>query len=134
MNSDFKELLSIFNDNAVEYLIIGGYAVMEYAEPRYTKDLDLWVRADTQNAQNVFRSLAQFGAPLQGMSPADFADEGYVFQIGVAPIRVDILMSIDGISFAEAWPNRQASEVDGVAVWIISRNDLIKAKRASGRP
>lgn len=134
MNSDFKELLQCFNDNAAEYLIVGGYAVIEYAEPRYTKDLDVWVRAESSNAERVFRALAQFRAPLAGMSPADFSEEGFVFQIGIAPVRVDILMSIDGVAFAEAWPNRVAIDFDGVPAWVISRPDLIRAKRAAGRP
>ena len=102
MNSDFNELLSLFNAAAVEYLIISGYAVIEYAEPRYTKDLDVWIRADDANAKRVFRALSRFGAPLAGMSAADFAEESFVFQIGVAPVRVDILMSIDGVMFPQA--------------------------------
>ncbi len=134
MNSNFKELLSLFADNAVEYLVVGGYAVIEYAEPRYTKDLDVWIRAETANAERVFRALSHFGAPLAGMSPADFAEEGFVFQIGVAPVRVDILMSIDGVTFAQAWANRVQVDFDGTPVWMISRRDLIQAKRAAGRP
>ena len=134
MNSDFNELLSLLNANTVDYLIVGGYAVIEYAEPRYTKDLDIWIRADATNAPRVFRALSLFGAPLEGMSPADFAEEGFVFQMGVAPVRVDILMSIDGITFAEAWNNRTQVDFDGVPVWMISRQDLIRSKRVAGRP
>jgi hypothetical protein len=134
VNSDFKELLKHLNANGVEYLIVGGYAVIEYTEPRFTKDLDVWIHAESENAERVFRALVEFGAPLAGMSPADFAEEGFVFQIGVAPIRVDILMSIDGLTFAQAWPNRQIVDFDGVSAWIISRTDLITAKRAAGRP
>ena len=134
MNSDFKELLALFNAEAVEYLIIGGYAVIEYAEPRYTKDLDVWIRADDANAKRVFRALSRFGAPLTGMSAADFAEEGFVFQIGVAPVRVDVLMSIDGVTFPEAWENRVQVTFDDLPVWMISRQDLIRAKRAAGRP
>ena len=134
MNSDFKDLLQLFNANGVEYLIVGGYAVIEYTEPRYTKDLDLWVRAEPANSERVFRALAQFGAPLAGMTPADFSEEGFVFQIGVAPVRVDILMSVDGLAFADAWPNRTRADFDGVSVWIVSRADLIRTKQAAGRP
>ncbi|MES2459468.1 MAG: DUF6036 family nucleotidyltransferase [Armatimonadota bacterium] len=134
MNSDFSELLQLFTDNEVEYLVIGGYAVIEYAEPRYTKDLDVWINTTSENSQRVFRSLQQFGAPLVGMTAADFAEEGFVFQIGVAPVRIDILMSIDGLTFSEAWPNRVSVDFDGVQALLISRQDLIRAKRASGRP
>jgi predicted nucleotidyltransferase len=134
MNPDFKELLQLFNANRVEYLIIGGYAVIEYTEPRYTKDLDVWIRAESENAEHVFASLAQFGAPLGDMMPADFATEGYVFQIGVAPVRIDILMSVSGLSFSEAWHNRVAIDFDGLPVWVIALQDLITTKRAAGRP
>ena len=82
MNPDFKELLQLFNANHVEYLIVGGYAVIEYTEPRYTKDLDLWVRAEPTNSARVFASLAQFGAPLADMTPADFSEEDLSFRSG----------------------------------------------------
>jgi Nucleotidyl transferase of unknown function (DUF2204) len=133
MNSDFKELLKTFNDYRVKYLVIGGYAVMKYTEPRYTKDLDIWVKADKVNAAGVFKALQAYGAPLTGMSEDDFAHEGYFYQIGVAPVRIDILMSIEGIEFDEAWTNRIESDVGGVEAFFISKRDLIKSKRATGR-
>lgn len=134
MNPDFNDLLRCFNDNNVEYLVIGGHAVIEYTEPRYTKDLDVWVRAERTNASAVFAALRQFGAPLAGVTPDDFTHEGYVYQIGVAPVRIDILMSIDGLTFAQAWPNRVKVDFGGVTGLLISLGDLIRAKRASGRP
>jgi len=79
VNSDFTDLLSLFNDNGVRYLVIGGYAVIQYAEPRYTKDLDLWISTDTANAAAVYRSLQEFGAPLTGLTEDDFAEEGYFY-------------------------------------------------------
>jgi hypothetical protein len=93
MNSDFKELLSTFNAAKVRYLVVGGYAVMTYTEPRYTKDLDLWIEATPRNAWAVFRALKEFGAPLAGLSEADFSREGFFYQLGRPPARVDILMS-----------------------------------------
>jgi hypothetical protein len=134
MNSDFKELLKLFNDYRVRYLVIGGYAVMKYAEPRFTKDLDIWVKADIENANLVFKALRAFGAPLSGMSEDDFAHEGYFYQIGVAPLRIDILMSIEGVTFEEAWPNRIESDLGGIGASFISKEDLIRSKRATGRP
>lgn len=92
VNSDFTELLKLFSDNNAKYLIIGGYAFIQYAEPRYTKDLDLWISTDASNAAAVFRALREFGAPLAGMTEQDFAEEGYFYQMGVPPVRVDILI------------------------------------------
>jgi hypothetical protein len=85
VNSDFKDLLNLFNAYRVKYLIIGGYAVVKYTEPRFTKDLDLWIRADAKNAAAVFQALREFGAPLSDLTPADFAQEGYFYQMGVPP-------------------------------------------------
>jgi predicted nucleotidyltransferase len=133
MPKDLKELLRAFNDHAVKYLIVGGYAFGVHAEPRATKDLDLFIRADEENSQALFRALAQYGAPLGGFSPADFMD-GTVFQIGQPPARVDILQHIDGIGFDEAWESRIEGVVDGeIRTSVISKNDLIRNKLASGR-
>src|ERR1022692_3392386 len=133
MHSGFEELLSIFNAHEVKYLVVGGHAVMLYTEPRYTKDLDLWVEASQENALKVFRALAAFGAPLTGLSPDDFAHEEFFYQIGVPPVRVDILMSVTGLTFPDAWPNRTESAIGGQNVWFIGRADLLRNKRASGR-
>ena len=134
VNSDFTDLLKIFNDNNVKYLVIGGYAVIQYAEPRYTKDLDLWIRADTANADAVYKSLKEFGAPLSNLTEADFAEEGYFYQMGVPPVRVDSLMGIPGVAFDDAWGRRMEVDFDGLLVAFISRTDLIQAKRVAGRP
>jgi hypothetical protein len=120
VSSDFKDLLKLFNDFRVKYLIIGGYAVIKYAEPRYTKDLDLWIRADQKNAVAVFEALREFGAPLAGMTPDDFAHEGYFYQMGVPPVRVDILMSIPGVTFDKAWKHRTKADFAGVPVVFIA--------------
>ena len=132
--SDFKDLLKAFNDYQVKYLVVGGYAVMKYAEPRYTKDLDLWVSTDEENAEAVFKALKAFGAPLSGITQHDFTLEGYYYQIGVAPVRIDILMSLKGVSFEDAWAKRVGSDLDGVKAFFISKGDLITSKKAVGRP
>ena len=134
VSSDFKELLSIFNDKMVRYLVVGGYAVIKYAEPRYTKDLDLWVKANEANAAAVCAALRAFGAPLAGLDEDDFAHEGYFYQMGVPPVRVDILMSIPGLAFEDAWSRRVEVNFDGILVPFISKRDLITSKLASGRP
>ena len=133
MTSDFKELLNIFNENDVRYLIVGAYAVMKYTEPRFTKDLDIWVDSSEENAARVFRSLETFGAPLQGLTPEDFSTSGF-YQMGRPPIRIDILMEVEGITFADAWLHRVSGDFDGVPVFYIDRANLIKNKVLAGRP
>jgi len=133
LTKDLKDILRAFNANSVKYLIIGGHAFGVHAEPRTTKDLDLFIRSDPQNAEAVFRALAQFGAPIAGMSPQDFAD-GTTFQMGQPPERIDILQKIDGVTFDDAWAHRIEGIVDGeVSAGVISRDDLIRNKLASGR-
>lgn len=133
LSPDFKELLKHLADAKARYLIVGGYAVMLYTEPRFTKDLDLWVEATPENAQRVFNALTGFGAPLSGMKPADFANEGFFYQLGRPPIRVDILMSVSGVKFADAWPNRVEQSVDGIPAVFVGREELIRMKEACGR-
>ena len=93
MNSNFKCLLSILNAHNVRYLVVGGYAVMKYTEPRYTKDLAIWIEASLINAQALFTTLREFGAPLTSLSPANFAQKGSIYQMGKPPVRVDVLTS-----------------------------------------
>jgi len=134
VNSDFTDLLRLFNANSVRYLVIGGYAVIQYAEPRYTKDLDLWISTDTKNAASVYAALRAFGAPLAELTKDDFSEEGYFYQMGVPPMRVDILMGIPGLEFEKAWKRRVEIDFEGIVVAFVSREDLITAKLASGRP
>ena len=133
MPEDLKELLRAFNDHAVKYLVVGGYAFGVHVEPRATKDLDIFIQCDAENSQAVFRALTQYGAPLGDLTPADFMD-GTTFQIGHPPARIDILQQIDGVTFHEAWENRVEGLVDGkIRVAVISREDLIRNKLAVGR-
>jgi len=99
INSGFKDLLRIFNEAEVRYLIAGGYAVMVYTEPRYTKDLDLWIEPVTLNAEAVLRALAEFGTPTGGVAVADLTEPEVFFQIGVDPVRVDLLTTVKGLEF-----------------------------------
>ncbi|MCX7011318.1 MAG: hypothetical protein NTW86_01900 [Candidatus Sumerlaeota bacterium] len=131
---DFRELLSLFTEGKVRYLVVGGYAVMRYAEPRFTKDLDLWISPDADNASAVYAALKKFGAPLAGLTPKDFTEEGCFYQMGKPPFRLDILMSIPGADFESAWARRVEAMLDNLPVYFISREDLIRAKEASGRP
>src|ERR1700733_438932 len=110
MHSDFKELLSTLNAHRVKYLVVGAHAVSIYAQPRATKDFDILVKADAGNARAVLAALAEFGAPLEGLTFADFAEPGPFFRMGREPIAVDVLTAIPGIDFDAAWPRR----VEGV--------------------
>jgi hypothetical protein len=134
VNTDFSDLLRIFNARNVRYLVVGGYAVVQYAEPRFTEALDLVVGTDAVNAEAVYAALHEFGAPLTGLTPADFAEDGFFFQMGVPPIRVDVMMGIPGVRFEECWDRRVEVDFDGLPVLFISKPDLIVAKRAAGRP
>ncbi len=133
MSSDYKDLLRLLAEYSVRYLVIGGYAVMEYAEPRYTKDLDLLIATDPTNAEAVYNALKRFGAPLSGVSAEDFANQELFYQMGSPPLRVDILMSIPGVNFERAWADRRLTELFGVTVPVISKAHLIESTRASGR-
>ncbi|MDP1545961.1 MAG: nucleotidyltransferase [Anaerolineales bacterium] len=134
VNSDFSDLLFIFNDHNVKYLVIGGYAVVQYTEPRFTKDLDLMISTDSTNAEAVYKALKEFGAPLAGLTAKDFSEEGFFFQMGVPPVRVDILMGIPGVQFDHCWKRREEVDFEGLKVLFISKQDLIASKRAAGRP
>ena len=134
MNSDFKDLLDIFNAKQVKYLIVGGYAVIKYTQPRYTGDIDIWIEASAKNAENVYTALREFGAPVDTLCVADFCKEGFFYQMGLPPCRIDILMSITGVIFDQAWNNKTFSKIDGKSYNFISKEDLISAKKAAGRP
>src|SRR4249920_1497950 len=109
LNPDFRDLLSALSAEKAEFLVVGAYALALHGVPRATGDLDVWIRASSENARRVHRALAAFGAPLEEVTPEDFTTPGRVFQIGVAPQRVDILTSIDGLTFDEAWKAREVS-------------------------
>jgi|SRR5579863_1186444 len=137
MYPDFKELLSVLNAHRVKYLVVGAYAVSIHAQPRATKDLDILVKADAENAKAIFAALTQFGAPLQGLTTADFAARGPFFRMGREPVSVDILTAIPGVEFDPAWERRVEDVIDpasGLRASFISREDLIAAKLEAGRP
>lgn len=134
MNRDFVEMLAALSDAEAEFLVVGAHAMAVHGRPRATGDLDLWVRPSTENAQRVWTALEAFGAPLDKLEPEDLTTEDVVFQIGVVPNRIDILTSITGVEFEDAWPERVDVEVSGVEAPIIGKAHLIRNKRAVGRP
>lgn len=133
LNEDYKEILQIFIDNKIEFLVVGAYALGVYGWPRATGDIDLWVMASPQNSQKVYNALAQFGAPMEQINEKTFCEQGIVFQIGVAPRRIDIITKIDGVDFQQAWAARQEFIIDSLKVPFISKQDLIKNKESTGR-
>jgi hypothetical protein len=137
MYQDYKDLLSAFHAHGVRYLIVGGYAVIFHAQPRFTNDIDLFIKADSANAQATYAALSEFGAPLQGIRPEDFADRSTFFRFGRVPCGFDILPDIPAVDFDAAWERRVESTVDpdtGLKAFFISRDDLIAAKLAAARP
>ena len=133
MNHDFKELILVFNEGKVEYLIVGAHALAAYGHVRATKDLDVWIRPELENAERVLQALQRFGAPLSDVVVEDFVQEGTVFQIGLAPLRIDLLTTIDGVTFAEAWTERFVAKFGDVPAFILSQRHLIANKKATGR-
>jgi hypothetical protein len=134
LNPDFSEMLSALSDAGVEFLVVGAYALAAHGLPRATGDIDIWVRPSPENAARVWEALRRFGAPTRGVTVSDFTLPDIVFQIGVPPRRVDILTSISGVEFEQAWTQRQAAVVDGLMLNVPSREHLIANKRAAGRP
>ena len=133
MNRDFKELLSTFNALAVEYLVVGAHALASHGHVRATKHLDIWIRPGRENALHVLDALRDFGAPLHGLTEEDLATPGLIFQIGVAPVRIDIITAIDGVVFDEAWSEKVRTTFEGEPTQVLSRKHLIQNKKAAGR-
>ena len=134
-NPHYNELLQCLNEFEVRYLIVGGYAIMKYTEPRFTKDLDVWVENSADNSVRVFEALKKFGAPLEAdeITSETFARQDLTYQIGIAPVRIDILTGITGVEFGAAWEGRVPGSVFGVPVHFISLRELIANKQATGR-
>jgi hypothetical protein len=128
---DFKEFLNFLNSNKVKYLLLGGWAVGIYGHPRATKDIDFIVGIDDQNLDRLIRALCEFGAP--SVDIANFKEKGNVFRMGRSPVQIDIINEASGINFDESYQRRKIVDVEGVEISLISKDDLIKNKMASGR-
>jgi hypothetical protein len=133
MHQDFLDLLRAFIDREVRFLIVGAYALGVHGRPRATGDLDVWVDPTPDNAGRIVRALEAFGAPLQQVTADDFSRPGIVFQMGLPPIRIDVLTELSGLTFAEAWPGRIHAAFGPLTVDVIGRDAFIKNKRATGR-
>ena len=133
LEPDFRDMLSAFNDARVEYLVVGAFAMAAHGLPRATGDLDVWVRATPDNATRIVGALAAFGAPSDVATAQDFTTPDIVVQIGTEPLRIDILTTISGVEFGDAYPARVSILVDGVVVPILGLAHLAQNKRAAGR-
>lgn len=136
MNDDFRDLLTALADAGARYLVVGAYALAAHGFPRTTEGLDVWVEPSPENAKRVWRALALFGAPLHDMHLGEqqFTEPGALVQLGLPPYRINIQTSVSGLTFAEGWAGRTESELMGVPVPVLGRNELIRNKRAAGRP
>ena len=136
MSDDFGDLLRAMVDGGVRFLVVGAHALAAHGVPRMTGDLDLWIERSPDNASRTWGALGRFGAPLDviDVRESDFLLPDRVIQIGVPPFRIDVLTSISGVEFAEAWPDRIEGVLFGVAVTFIGREAFVRNKRASGRP
>lgn len=133
LSNDLREFIRLLAREGVEYLIVGAWSLAFHGRPRYTGDLDLFVRRDPTNAERIMRVIEAFGFGSVGLTREDFLRENYVIQLGVEPNRLDILTGISGVSFEEAWAARVSGTLEGLPVWFISRELLIRNKQASGR-
>ncbi|MFN2421854.1 MAG: hypothetical protein ABR527_10860 [Gemmatimonadota bacterium] len=127
-------MLSALSDAGAEFLLVGAHAVAVHGHPRATGDLDIWVNPTQENAENVWRAVAFFGAPMNNLDLHDFAEPDLIFQIGVVPNRIDILTAVTGLEFEKAWERRIVVPLDGLEVPVLGRADLIRNKKAVGRP
>jgi len=134
LNSDFRDILSAFCEEKVEFMLVGAYAVAAHGLPRATGDIDLWVKCSEKNAERVWAAIMNFGAPLANISKQDFTTRGNVVQIGVTPRRIDILTQITGVEYEEAEQQSITIEIEGIAIPVIGLAHLVQNKSAVGRP
>jgi len=133
LKPDFKDLLRLLNQHQAKYLIVGDYAVMKYTEPFYTKDMDIWIESTSDNAKRTYEALVEFGAPLSDLTVQDLMQQDVVFQFGMAPARVDVMTSIDGVAFSDAWEQRVRTHLGDIPLSIISLHHLKQNKHAANR-
>ena len=133
LNEDYKDMLLALSDEKVKYLLVGAYALAAHGYPRATVYIDIWIMPSPQNANAVMRALHRFGAPMKNLTPEDLQKDGTIFQIGVAPRRIDIITAASGLRFEETFSRSISLNIEGIEVHIPSIDDLICNKRASGR-
>lgn len=133
LNQDFKEFIQSLNDNQVRYLVVGGYAVAFHGHPRYTKDIDVWVDREPENAKKIIKALEQFGFVSPDLTEKDFLIDDRIIQLGYPPNRIDLITSLPGVNFGECFNSKVQVEIEKVTVSFIDLNNLKKNKKSSGR-
>ena len=134
ISKDFEELFALFTVHGVKALVVGGHAFAFHAKPRYTKDIDIWIEPTPENAERLLRALEDFGFGGLDLTVKDFTEARRFVQLGYPPNRIDLLTSIPGVDFAEAWANRIEDLYGNQAVAYLGRDELIRNKEAAGRP
>ena len=134
VSQDYEDLFSTLNAHKIKYLVVGAYAVAFYAQPRFTKDLDVWIPTVLNDRKQVYAALRSYGAPLRDLTPEHFAEPGIILQLGVAPVRVDIMTEVPGLNAQDAWKHRVRSRYGRAAIHVLGLSEMIKAKQVSGRP
>jgi hypothetical protein len=132
--SDFKEFLRLLNSEKVEYLLVGGYAVGYYGYPRSTGDMDIWIAVNPANAAAIVRALQQFGFRTETVTSQLFLSENKVVRMGIPPVRIDLVTSVEGVDFASCFARRKQARIDDIDVFLIGLDDLKANKKAMGRP
>lgn len=133
LNQNFKDILSAFCEEKVEFMVVGGYAMAFHGFVRATGDIDLWIRCSEENAQKVWRALQKFGAPLFDLNIEDLRTSGMIFQIGLVPSRINVITQIDGVEFDEAWQEHKTIEIEGLKIGVIGKTQLLTNKKSTGR-
>jgi hypothetical protein len=133
LEKDFKEFIELLNKDKVKYLVVGGFAIAYHAIARFTKDIDIFVEASEENSKKIMSVLKQFGFGNIGLNEGSFRKEGQIIQLGYPPLRIDLVTSISGVKFETAWGNREKGTYGDIPCYFISKEDLIKNKRAVGR-
>ena len=133
LNEDYRDILHALSEEKVRFILVGAYALAAHGYPRATMDIDIWVMPSPENAEAVLRALSRFGAPLHNLTREDLLKDGTIFQIGVAPRRIDIITSASGLQFEPTYRNSISINIEGIEVRIPSIEDLILNKRSTGR-
>jgi hypothetical protein len=133
LNEDYREMLQILLNNEVRFLIVGAYAMGAHGYPRATGDFDIWVETTFENSKKIYKSLSEFGSPLSDITEKTFAKKGLIFQIGIAPRRIDIITHIDGVIFKEAYKTKELINIENLQIPFLSKKNLIKNKQSTGR-
>lgn len=133
LQKDLREFVELFLSRNIDFLVVGAFAVAHHGYPRTTGDIDLFVRVNPENAEKIADAVREFGFGALGLQPADFLQQDMTIQMGFEPVRIDILTGISGVTFEEAWRDRTSGQLDGLPVMFLSREHLLRNKRASGR-